>query len=338
VKFTNVRLGNWNTPAGWQDVQVADVNGDGKDDVIGMDSSGTWWAGIATGSGTNVKFTTVRLGVWSAQAGWQDVLVADVNGDGKDDVIGMDRWGNWWAGITSGSGTNVKFTNVRVGAWGTIAGCRDVQVADLNGDGKADVIGMDSSGTWWAGITTGSGTNVKFTNVRLGSWNTPAGWQDVQVADVNGDGKDDVIGMDSSGTWYAGIAVGSGTNVKFTTVRLGVWSTQAGWQNVQVADVNGDGQDDVIGMTAAGQWVAGIASGSGTNVRFVGVPLGAWSGQVVWRDVQVADVNGDGKTDVIGRTSTGEWWAGIASVSAAGNVSLVNHKLGVWPEVSGAPG
>jgi len=55
---------------------------------------------------------------------------------------------------------------------------------------------------------------------------------------------------------------------------------------------------------------------------------GGWS-PITWNDVQVADVNGDGKSDVIGRTSSDDWW-----VAKSTGMGFVNEKWGYWSPVT----
>ncbi len=310
-----------NTPSSWRTVLSGDINGDGKTDILAMNTSGQWWAALNTGS----SFTPVYLGSWDPSAGWQAIQLADVNGDGRMDVVGMTSGGGWWASLVTGSDNNLSFTNVFLSKWNPAAGWQLLKAGDVNGDGKADMLGMTSAGGWWAGITLGSGTNVRFQNVFLGKWNPNAGWRDLKVADINGDGQADVIGRTDGGGWWAGLAQGSGINVHFQNVFLGKWNPNAGWRDVMIADINGDGRMDVVGMTSGGGWWAGLSVGSGTAITFANVHLSNWNPTAGWQHVMVADINGDGRDDVIGETSGGSWWAGLSN-----STSFTNTWLGVW--------
>lgn len=70
--------------------------------------------------------------------------------------------------------------------------------------------------------------------------------------------------------------------------------------------------DTIIGRDTTGQWwqLQHAGSGNGSD-EYQRTNLGHWSTQVSWRDLQTGDFNGDGVTDVIGRTGAGAWWVGL---------------------------
>jgi hypothetical protein len=58
-----------------------------------------------------------------------------------------------------------------------------VKVADINGDGKADLIGrVLQSGQWWLAESTG----LSFSNSLWDTWSTTVNWVDVNVGDFGG--------------------------------------------------------------------------------------------------------------------------------------------------------
>ncbi len=75
------------------------------------------------------------------------------------------------------------------------------------------------------------------------------------------------------------------------------------WDDIQVADFTGDGQDDVIGRTAGGQWqLMDLSTGSVPQV------WGQWATDTQWPTVAAADFDNDGLPDIIGRNSENQWW------------------------------
>jgi hypothetical protein len=298
----------WNSKVSWLNFQTADLNGDGKADVIGRDpTSGAWWVGLSNGT----TFSTSMWGAWNPKATWVDIHVADLNGDGKADIIGrVLQTGQWWAAISTGS----SFTNSLWGTWSTGVNWGDIQVADFNGDGKADVAGRALSyGQWWVGQSTGSSLSTSFWT----AWNPAINWVDVRSGDFNGDGQADIVGrVQQDGTWWLAQSTGS----SFTNSYWGQWNPNVTWVDVNTGDFNGDGKTDLIGRVQQdGTWWLAQSTGSGFTNSF----WTQWNPNATWVDVQVGDFNGDGKSDLSGRVLTsGQWWTSLSGGSTSSGTGL----------------
>jgi len=161
---------------------------------------------------------------------------------------------------------------------------------------------VQESGQWFAALSTGT----SFTTQLAGAWTTSATWVDVLNGDFNGDGLVDIVGRQlESGQWWVALANGNGT---FTTVFWDRWSPGFTWADIHAADVNGDGRADIVGrIKESGQWWVGLSNGvTGFSTSL----WDAWSPSFTWADVQVGDLNGDGKADLLGRAlENGQWWA-----------------------------
>ena len=223
--------------------RVSDWSGDGKSDVLGVDSSGRLWYYPHSGSGLAGP---VQLG-----HGWgsfRHVKAADWSGDGKADIIGVDSTGRLLYYPHSGNGLA---SPVQIGhGWGTFT---QVIAADWSGDGKADILGVDSSGRLWYYPHSGSGLASP---VQIGhGWGS---FRHVKAADWSGDGKADVIGVDSTGKlWYYPHS-GSGLA---SPVQIGHgWGT---FKHVIASDWSGDRQADILGVDSTGRLWYYPHSGSG---------------------------------------------------------------------------
>ena len=222
------------------------------------------------------------------------VVYGNFGGAADVDIARRDVGGRWL--VTTSQGNTQGF-----GGWSTAVRWHDVQSADVNGDGTADILGRTDTGAWWAGISNGS----SFANQFMGAWSTAVNWNDVHVGDVNGDGKADIVGRTDTGAWWAGISDGS----SFANQFMGAWSAAVNWNSIQLGDVNGDGKDDILGRTDTGAWWVGISNGSSFTNQFMGV----WSPAVSWRDVSVGDVDGGGREDLLGCVlGADQWWVGIS--------------------------
>jgi hypothetical protein len=233
--------------------------------------------------------------------GWRDVMAGDFNGDGKQDIVGRTAIGQWWVGISDGSGS---FNNQLWTTWNEAAGWQDVQVGDFNGDGKADIAGRTAWGDWWVALSDGS----SFTNSFWGHWNPNVTWVDVKVGDFNGDGKTDIVGRWlQAGQWWMAQSTGS----SFTNSLWGTWNPAATFVDVQAADFNGDKKTDLTARwLQGGSWWTALSTGSSFNTSM----WTSWNPAATFVDVKAGDFNGDGKADITGRwLQAGYWYTAIST-------------------------
>jgi FG-GAP-like repeat len=183
--FATSAWGGW-TPdhAGWTwDVEVGDFTGNGKDDLAGfLEQTGGWYVAASTGS----LFQTTPWAAWSADtasASWQDLLVGDFMGNGKDQIAGL-RVGGPQSGQWMVNGVNAAGTGFNPQLWTTwvvVPGqvdWVDVVVGDFNGDGKADIAGRYAeTGQWWVNLSSGSSFNPG--SAPWTTWSTSVNWVNV---------------------------------------------------------------------------------------------------------------------------------------------------------------
>ncbi len=190
------------------------------------------------------------------------IAAGDVDGDGRDDLIGVWSSGLWIHDVETGQW--VKLTSNRP-VWMT--------AGDMNHDGRDDVIGSwknngvfyrDSSTGNWMNITTPArqiaAGNIGGTQDDLiGVWDSglwvhfsaTAAWQKIDpkipvwitAGDMTGNGRADIVGSYTTGTWYWNSATAAW--VKLTSSAL----------QLTTGDVNGDGRDDLIGVWPDGVWI-----------------------------------------------------------------------------------
>jgi hypothetical protein len=313
--FTNSTPVTWANNVTWVDVFRMDVNGDGKEDIVGRNSAtGVWQVSVNQG---NKTFTNSTFASWSTTATWAWSLRADVNGDGKGDIIGRDsKTGNIVVSVSGGT----TATTSTWGNWATSGNFVDIKPADMNGDGRTDLIGRDSkTGNWNVQISDGT----KFTNSVFKTWSTTIAWTNTTVGDVNGDGKTDILSRNTStGNWF--VAQSTGTSL---TGSVNWLTSTLPLTDVSLRDMNYDGKADLVGRNG--------------NTFYVGLSDGVKFNQTAWvtwpaatyTNILYADFNGDGREDVAGlsgnvwyvSTSTGtafnartQWSTWVAA--AAGNI------------------
>jgi hypothetical protein len=263
---------------------VGDLDGDGQVDVV-IGGSQLIWYKYPTWSKTTIaaagtEFTT-------------DMQVGDVDGDGDLDVIVPD--GNsgdnvlWFENPRpAGDPAATTWTRHAIGAQGGWA--HDIEVGDLNGDTKLDVV-----------VRTADGPTAVYFQTSPTSWSkttiTMAGnGEGTALADLDGDGDLDIV---QDGYWLENPKpTGDPTNGATWTK----WTINATWPNrvgVTVADINQDGRRDVLlaKSEAAGRMVWYEAP--------VDPKTGAWTEHEIDGSVdyvhtfKTADINKDGNLDIV---------------------------------------
>lgn len=175
---------------------MTDLNGDGLADVVGFKSL-TMTAALSTG----VSFDTSEWDQsFSPPSDWNAIprMMSDVNGDGLADILGFSA-NAVMVGLSNGKGFQAM--TPWFNGFGSASGWKGkpVMMGDVNGDGMADVIGVDTDGVK---IATSTGTQFSDQN-----WNqnslpglglTQGGTPDQTtrlIVDVNGDGLMDMVGF-----------------------------------------------------------------------------------------------------------------------------------------------
>jgi hypothetical protein len=266
----------------------------------------------------------------SGSPGAASVVVADVNGDGKPDLIVANNWNcpeancatNGTVGILLGNGDGTFRPAVTYSSGGGFA--VSVAVADLNGDGKPDLVVANANGTN-VGVLLGNGDGTFQPAVTYGlSGSEGATPETIVIADLNGDGKPDlVVALYGS---QVDVLLGYGDGTFRPAVTYGLACCNKG--SVAVADVNGDGKPDLLLVFA---FCNGCQDGSGQVGVMLGNGDGTFQSQVLYDSggnyplsIVVADVNGDGKADLVVGNSCSVESQGYCS--GPGSVSVLVGK------------
>ena len=312
------------TAGGWRVARhprfMADVTGDGRADIVGFGNAGVY-VSRNNGNGTfqNPVLAVANFGYEAG--GWRverhPRFLADLTGDGRADIIGFGNAGVYVA-LNNGDGT-FQAVQLVVANFGYDAGGWRVErhprfLADLTGDGRADIVGFGNAGVW-VSLNNGDGT-FKPPQLVVNNFGYDAGGWRVDmhprlVADLSGTGRADIIGFGNDGVWVARNN-GDGTFKPLQLVVENFGYNAGGWRVDQhprfLADTTGDGRLDVVGFGNAGVYVSRqLADGGfeapGLVITNFGYNAGGW--RVDQHPRFLADTTGDGRADIVGFGNAG---------------------------------
>ncbi len=262
---------------------VGDFNGDSEPDLaISNTQSKNIAVLINNGDGTFQNPVVYATDIFPVRT-----ATADFNQDGKLDLV----TGNLRGGVLSngsisvllgnGNGTFQAAVNYEVSNPGGL------EVADLNGDGKLDVV-TASNRTNAASVLLGNGNGTFQTVVSYPIGIQPA---HVAVADFNGDGKLD-LALTSANDNKTAVLLGNGDGTFQGAVSFSSGSYSAG---IVASDLNGDNKQDlVIAAASSNALLVFFGNGNGTFQPPVNYPVGDGP-----QELSLADLNGDGKVDLV---------------------------------------
>jgi hypothetical protein len=298
----------------------ADLNGDHLPDVVSASYDDGQLAVFLNNASDPGTFQTPVL---LNSVGASQVAIADMNGDGMPDLVSADFQVS-------------LFLQTSPGVFGSPIGLYPdganwVALGDLNGDGIPDIALTDNVGvkvlfhTGAAGETTYAAPVSVFTQTPN---NNLYGANLVAIADVNGDGFNDLVITDPGP---------SGCTAPTVSVLLqnpaapGQFAAPVSYatpgacvaESIVVTDVNGDGHPDIV-----------IGSESGVTVLLQNASSpGTFEAATSYtapnaNEIAVADVNGDGLVDIVVPT-------GPAQPAASG---IIPNAPGVLLQNASAPG
>jgi hypothetical protein len=219
-------------------IALADINGDGKMDLVGLAVGGSQ-VYVARSVWTSVYSAQTYYGPGSLPMyGPCQLAVADVNGDGRPDiVVTSPQWSSVSVLLNSG-GTFGTVQTYAVGGTPTA-----VAVGDVSGDGKLDIVTANANGT--VSVLLGQG-NGSFGAAQTYAVDGPA--SSVALGDFNHDGRLDIATAGGTETDVL-LNIGNGTFGAYRKVG------PAG-SSVVTADFNGDGYADLAEVVATSNSIA----------------------------------------------------------------------------------
>jgi Concanavalin A-like lectin/glucanases superfamily/FG-GAP-like repeat len=321
--------GGWAAPACYETIQVARVSSD----------SGIGSSAVLLGRGPNgieVRQFEPLLGDWlplpngpsfadlfdwNLPQYYSTIQCADIDGDGQAELLvraadGMqayryDHKTKMWSLITSGGPC------ADAAGWDQPQYYTTIQFADIDGDGQAEMLARSGAGLlafhydrdakgWNALPPTGLFADAA-------GWNQPQYYTTIQCADIDGDGQAELLAR--SGTGLLAYRYNRRTQEWAALPGGGMFPDAAGWDQpqyyatIQYADIDGDGQAELLARSGAGLLVFRYEP---TTLAWSMMTSGGlladadnWNLPRYYTTIQCADIDGDGQAELLARSATG---------------------------------
>jgi gliding motility-associated-like protein len=275
-------------------------------------------ATIVAASFNQFKLTSSTTPASVSSGDWNDIRhnggIADFDNDGKVDLIKVNTAGNRVAvyknNATSGTLSASSFASSPL-FFTTVSSPRDVAVGDLNNDGKMDVVVTNNTTSITVLVNTSTGAgNISFAAAQT---LTVSSAQLIRIADVDGDGMNDII---CSPTGGAVSVHRNSSSLPGNTIQLGsaVTTGITGSTDFVLGDLNRDGKLDIASSSSSNLQIVQNNSTPGAIafLSLLSIPsISSYS-------LGISDLDGDGKLDFI---------QGAAGATA-GRVWKNNHSSG----------
>ena len=280
---------------------------------------------IMASSDITVGFTPDLGAQFTGIGAVTDLAVGDMDGDGQEDAIflvpdHMGANGTWpHIGWLKWSGSSI------VTSW--IPTCFDADrliLGDSDNDSQTDVLAIAEDEDTLCQHLSGTNSWSYSTNVTMNEK-----FEDALLADMDGDGQDDLVSIDADGTLgmrsFSGGAYSTAVTATVTSgnqvpglenfVHIGVGSFYGGNQSIIVGETDIMTSYNSIWNFSTGTWLASMENFECSSGPF-----------------EIFDWNADGSDDVMGPTPSAACtatWNGTAWNTATSNmVGLANYSIG----------
>jgi gliding motility-associated-like protein len=274
-------------------VFAADIDGDGDLDIVSASNGTIDWYENNGASDPSWSVRTIDANTNIAHS----VYAADMDGDGDMDIVSASMGDNtiaWYendgASIPSWTATNIDTNS---------SGAHSVHAADMDGDGDMDIVSASYANNTIAWYENDGASDPTWTAVDIDTNRSYA--HSVFVADMDGDGDQDIVSASGGGNnivWYKNDGA---TNPSWTAYVIDTNAPDA--RLVFAADMDGDGDMDVISASYGDDTIAWYENNGASDPTWVTVDIVNQSdgdaSAVQATSVFATDIDGDGDMDIL---------------------------------------
>ncbi|HKF47049.1 MAG TPA: VCBS repeat-containing protein [Terracidiphilus sp.] len=274
----------------YQSICSGDINGDGRDELVtavlgtgAMLTIDAWGYNPETQSWYQLPSpSTIGFEFLSLPQYYETLACEDIDGDGVAEVLirlgtglavlSFDAKAQSWSrgsdlgAMSDANGWNAAYTYGTI-CYGNILGVKGVEVVGRRSDGTVVAYRFDKGQNHWVAAAydnSGPGNPPQLTGV---DWLLPAYYKTLQLADIDGDGRAELLVRLPTGYVFWRYGDGSWSNQQPATAFTDAqgWNGPAYYPTIRFVDVNGDGCAEALGRGYAGLWTLQWANNGWTN-------------------------------------------------------------------------
>jgi hypothetical protein len=229
-------------------LHVADMDGDGDLDIISASFNDDTIAWYENDGGANPTWSATDIA--TSAGGATGVHVADMDGDGDLDIVSASSNDDTIAWYENDGEANPTWAAADIAT--SADGAKRVYVADMDGDGDLDIVSASYNDDTIAWYENDGGANPTWAAADIATSADAA--YGVHVADMDGDGDLDIVSaslLDDTIAWYENDGA---ANPSWNAVDIA--TSAQGARDVHVADMDGDGDLDIVSASSGDDTIA----------------------------------------------------------------------------------
>ena len=255
---------------------------------------------------SSLSFSETVFTPFTIEAGFANpgsVYACDIDGDGDNDVLAAAVDGDqiaWWR---NDGGSPIAWTRFTIAD--AFGGAISVFAEDVDGDSRMDVLAAGyqrNQIAWWR---NNGGDPITWTKQAIASYFMQA--HEVYACDLDGDGDTDVLGVGIANNLIEWWRNDGGSPIVWTPQVLS--STFGGARSVRAADLDGDGDRDVVGAALNDSKLTWWRNDGGTPIQWTEITItSSFGGSHM---VRTCDMDLDGDVDLVAAAYVADqmaWW------------------------------
>jgi hypothetical protein len=302
-------------------IRAADLDGDGWNDLIVTEQTPTS-VSIFQNLGTSGAVSTAAFSskiVLTGGGASGGLFIDDLDGDGKQDIVAVNNSTFATFRNTSTPG-NITFETVET--WSMANTGFLSNVADIDGDGRPELIGQHGNGSvavdFWIVQNISLSGDIEFgPSVSYFGGGTLDAGNGVSVGDLDDDGKPELLVSHGFGDRFS-ILQNNSVPGTIALTNLGTIVTGQYNLGLSISDFNLDGKNDIVWKRSSNIYIrlntnsgaALVPTDFDTEIILTG-DLSTYGG------MSIGDINGDGKPDIVASDNAD---AGVFENAYAGGV------------------